>query len=356
VRSKTDLDFQDIHSLACESGIKAILAESRWPEHRRKYPGDDELGERLGDMPGHYERVFWISRNRPEYMKGALYFHRVDLIRDSGWRKIRNLPKRNKPPGEARIAKMEKAIGSYYHRKDGKGKNCKIEVYRWGEEDCYFCYPEDYPRTSIEFKGDRFERRPHNPAFEVIFRHNLQKGTLETNARGGRKVIEDLQKLFAQNILGIDDLQADSASLRVYDMERFKNPVFRYDPESGIVDIVMKEMVLFPHDGSGDKITISSGLQKGRHSLQRSLQNILAGLRQANHGRPVSYSVNRVKIQVKFTTPEGRRPKTKTFEIGWPNHCNLQHDKHDMIIKQMLKQSGIELVDRDSLSDDTEAA
>ena len=358
VRSKTDLDFQEIHSLVCESGIKAILTESRWPEHRRKYPEDKNLGEQLGNMQSHHDRVFWIFRNRQKYWKGALYCHKVDLIRDNGWRKIKNLPRQSKPPDDddIRIAAMEKAIGTYYHHKDGRGKNCKVEIYRWEDEDCYFCYSEDYPKASIEFRGDKFIRRRHNPAFEVIFRHNPEKGTLETNARGGRKVVQDLQKLFAQYILSIDDLQIDKTSERVYDMDFFKNPVFRYDPESGIIDVMMKKMEILPHNGSDDRIAVTSGMKKGQHSLQKSLQTILAGLRQENNGRPVPYSILQATIQVKFAMPGGKKSRPKTFHIGWPNRCSLQHDKHDMIIKQMLELSGVEPIDPDLLTNKPEVA
>lgn len=39
--------------------------------------------------------------------------------------------------------------------------------------------------------GD-FARRPHNPAFEVVYVYNQSEGTLDLNFRGSYKAIEPL--------------------------------------------------------------------------------------------------------------------------------------------------------------------
>jgi hypothetical protein len=44
-----------------------------------------------------------------------------------------------------------------------------VELFRRGELDYFFAYPENYLRQSIEWVDGEFDRRRHNPAFEVLY-------------------------------------------------------------------------------------------------------------------------------------------------------------------------------------------
>jgi len=46
-----------------------------------------------------------------------------------------------------------------------------------------------------------FGRRPHNPAFEIIYVYSEKEGSLDLNFRGTYKAIEPLQGMFAMAIL-----------------------------------------------------------------------------------------------------------------------------------------------------------
>lgn len=67
-----------------------------------------------------------------------------------------------------------------------------IETFRRGELDYFFAYPEDYSQQSIEWVNGEFDRRPHNPAFEVIYVYSQKEGSLDLNFRGSYKAIEPL--------------------------------------------------------------------------------------------------------------------------------------------------------------------
>jgi len=41
------------------------------------------------------------------------------------------------------IERLEQAISIYFHNKEGRSKNCKIECYRRYNLDYFFAYPED---------------------------------------------------------------------------------------------------------------------------------------------------------------------------------------------------------------------
>ena len=59
-----------------------------------------------------------------------------------------------------------------------------VEAFRRGELDYFFAYPEDYSQQSIEWVNGQFDRRPHNPAFEVIYVYSQKDGSLDLNFRG----------------------------------------------------------------------------------------------------------------------------------------------------------------------------
>ena len=109
-------------------------------------------------------------------------------------------------------------IRNYFHHTEGRGKNCVVEPFRRGELDYFFAYPEDYSQQSIEWVNGEFGRRPHNPAFEVIYVYSQKEGSLDLNFRGSNKAIEPLQGMFAQAILKLDELPPDPKDERVYDL------------------------------------------------------------------------------------------------------------------------------------------
>ena len=51
-----------------------------------------------------------------------------------------------------------------------------------------------------------FGRRPHNPAFEVVFVYSQKEGSLDLNFRGTHKAIGPLQAMFATTILKLPEL------------------------------------------------------------------------------------------------------------------------------------------------------
>ena len=63
--------------------------------------------------------------------------------------------------------------------------------------------------------------------------------------------------------------------------------------------------------------------------------------------------VSRVGMQVAFELgPDDRRPKTRTFDIVWPNSCSLHNDSHGVLIQRLLTDHGIELGRRRSNESD----
>jgi len=192
-RNPMDTEFQSIFEMSCEKGFRAIIDEASW--HFQKPPGAlAAFVEKLSGLQNHYERAMVTFLDHGILWKGATLFFHADTL--PYWRKRKNLRHLPAAVDEASIRQLAELIRNYFHHTEGRGKNCVVEPFRRGELDYFFAYPEDYSQQSIEWVNGEFDRRPHNPAFEVIYVYSQKEGSLDLNFRGARKAVEPLQGIF----------------------------------------------------------------------------------------------------------------------------------------------------------------
>ena len=340
-RNVIEQDFQDIDELATEAGSKAILDEARWH-------GED-LAQQFASLAGFHEHAFWVNLERPKYLPGALAFHHADAVPASYWRKRKNLPRRPASVDPVSVGKLEQNLGNYFHTMQGRGQNCKVDCYRRNNLDYFFAYPEDYSQASVEWVGKEFKRRPHHPAFEVIFVYSQNDGSLDIHLSGDRKPVPDLQVIFADMILKAT-LGPDEKDERVYDFNplRSRDLQFVFRPESGIADVAVKKLRLQVH-GTSERIVLEADPSNNKQAVFDLLDKVTRGI-------PLSQmTITQVGIKVTFAQCAlSRKPCVRTFDIYWPNSCSLKHDGLDLIIRKMLADSGIE--PREPAKDESAAA
>jgi hypothetical protein len=253
-RNDMDAEFQDIFELSCEKGFHAILDEA-W------HLATDEdartaFVEKLAGLSNHFERAMVTFLDHNQFWKGATSFYHADTL--PYWRKRKSLAHQRAAVDHASLAELAGLIRNYFHHTEGRGNNCVVEPFRRGERDYFFAYPEDYSQQSIEWVDGKFGRRPHNPAFEVIYVYSQNEGSLDLNFRGSYKAIEPLQGMFATAILKLPELPPDPKDERVYDLNplRQKSFDFTYDTGSGIQDVAVKKLRLSSKVKRGDRITV----------------------------------------------------------------------------------------------------
>jgi len=328
-RNEMEGHFQDIDDLASEKGTKAIIDEALWH-------GED-LAIQFATLTGFHEHAFWTFLERPKFWRGALAFHHADTIPGSYWRKRKNLPRKTALVEPADLQKLEQGIGQYFHTMQGRGKNCRVEPFRRNALDYFFAYPEDYAQASVEWVGKDFQRRPRNPAFEIIFVYSQEDGTLDLYLTGDRKPIPDLQEMFAKIILNAE-LGPDEKDDRIYDLKPVLTPEFEFviDPASGIESVAVKKIRLKAL-GRDERITLEANPAKDELAIFDMLEKLQTVI-------PVNQmSITQIGFLVTFApNPNSKRIPTRSFEISWPNSCSLKHDKRDLEIRKMLSQSGIE--------------
>jgi hypothetical protein len=333
-RKTMDADFSEIYALSCEKGWCAIRDEAEW-QLRQEPEAFTAFVEIMGELEGHFERAMVTFLDSPQFWKGATLFCHADTL--PYWRKRKKFAHQPASVHEDGRRTLAESISDYFHRTEGRGKNCVVEAFRRGELDYFFAYPEDYSQQSIEWVDNTFARRPHNPAFEVIYVYSENDGTLDLNCRGANKAVEPLQAMFAMAILGLPELPPDPEDVRVYNLNPLRERGFQfiYGPESGIQSVALKKLRLSSKVIKGDRITLEADA-----AHKEDIYDLLDKV-----GRSVAlklFNVTQVELAALVATKSNQKPKSETVRITYPNSCSLKYDDVDLKLRAMLVDSGIE--------------
>jgi hypothetical protein len=341
-RSAMEAEFREIFERSCEQGFRAILDEAAWQL------GDDPAAhttfvEKLSALPSHHERAMVTYLDHNAFWKGASRFHHADTL--PFWRKRKHLRHAAAAVDEASITALADKIRTYFHHTEGRGKNCVVEPFRRGELDYFFAYPEDYSQQSVEWVDGAFDRRPHNPAFEVVFVYSQKEGSLDLNYRGNKKAMEPLQAIFATAILKLPELPPDPKDKRVYDLGPMSQKSFQFTPTvgSGIEKVLVKKLRLSSRVIKGDRLTVEADSTFNANAVYDLLDNI---------GKSVplhQYSVTQVELEAHVADGDKQTRKV-SFRISHPNSCSLKYDELDLKLRDMLSESGIEPREPDAVA------
>lgn len=328
-RGEMERDFREIDALACEGGVKAIMDEAEWH--------GENLADILDEHDGLHDKAFWVFLERPKYWPAASAFCRADSISSSQWNECRTVSHTPARIDDAGIRNLEKILSNYFHNKEGRGKNCTVDLYRRGKLDYFFAYPEDYAHASIDWEGATLRRSARHPAFEIIFVYSQDEGKISLYMKGSRDTKREVRALFADTILGLE-LGEFVEDDRVYDLAPLQdsNLPLQFSPDSGIQGVAIKKLRL-AINGTKERITLEANPADNQNAIYELRDKLCKTI-------PLSQmTITQVGIVVTYTPdPETGKSGTRSFDINWPNSCSLKHDGKDAIIRKMLIASGIE--------------
>lgn len=337
-RGSMDADFREIFDLGSEKGFRAVLDEAKW--HLMMNARDTEaysaFVDQLAGLSNHSERAMVAFLDHHQYWKGATHFYHADTL--SYWRKRKHLPHVAAAVDEGSLQELADLIRTYFRYTEGRGNNCVVEPFRRGELDYFFAYPEDYSKNSVEWVQGQFDRRPHNPAFEVIYVYSRKDGTLDLNCPCSYKAIEPLQGIFATAILKLPELPPDPKDGSVYDLNLLLHRDFEFvfDPGSGIYSVAVKKLRLSSIMKRGDRVTLEADTSHNLQAVYDLLDRIKKSL-------PLhAYHVTQVELSVSVAMDPSKPLKTLTVRITYPNSCSLKYDELDLKLRTMLHDSSIE--------------
>ena len=335
-RMEVDSDFRRIHIMGTPEGTQAIIEEGGF--HYMDLTPD------LDSLEGHLNKALWTFLNHEKIFRVAERMYRADHLSKRYWRKRKDIPKRNPDISQNARADLAKAIEQYYWERQGRGSPCCVEAYLRGDRYHYFfVYPRDYADTFTGYddKG-QFERRPWNPAFEIIYVYDLEDGSLELYVQGDKNIVRDLQKMFGQAILH-EELDEEKRKNATYELNGLKSRsfVFQTDLEDDVQEVRVSELKLAMVGNPRDKIIFEAG---DRNKPKDAIYDLMETVLHEQRVPLSSFYVNSVVIMMSFKTMngEGAEGKTLKFRISYPNFCNLGDSEEELVAKKCLKDWKIE--------------
>ncbi len=327
LQATIEAEFQDINALACEAGVAALIDEASFHE-------DEAFIESIAAIEGFHAGVMWAFLEKKDYWRGAALFLHADNVSASFWKKRNAFPKVPPNVEDEDIEKLELSISEFFYKKEGRGKNCKVEPYRRNNKEYFFAYPEDFSQSGVEWVSDTLKTLAHHPAFEIIFVYSEAEGSLDIYAPKNTKAVSELQRIFAKTILKLDSLPDGTIDKLVYDLALLDdtNFEFKLEPVTGMASVVVTRLRLTLKQGSRRRIVLEADT---KHN-PKAVYDLLAELKLP------AYHITQVGVKVTFDALTDKRAKIRNFNITYPNSCALNYDGNDLKIRNMLAESGIE--------------
>ena len=326
-QTSIEAEFQDIHAMACEGGVAALIDEAVFHE-------DDAFVGSISAIDGLHAKVMWAFLEKRRFWQGATLFLHADNVSSSYWKKRNDFPSVPPDVEDGAIQALANSISAFFHKTEGRGRNCKVEPYRRHNREYFFAYPEDFGLSAVEWVSNALKNRARHPAFEIIFVYCESEGSLDIYAPKNTKAVPELQKIFARTILNLDSLKDGTIDKRVYDLDPLGDAEFKFqvEPESGIDQIVVTQLRLTLKHGSKRRITLEADTKNNPQAVYDLLEKL----------NPPAYFITQTRVKVTFEPANDKRARTRSFNITYPNSCALGYDGDDLKIRRMLEKSGIE--------------
>lgn len=319
-RKAIEVLFHDIDDMATgEDGMLVILEEG--------LSAGEDFRSVFEPMESQYDRALWTYLHHPRIWNTAVRFAEADgLATGRFWVKRNDVPKADPKADEEGRQALATAMSAFY-RDQGRGHNCTVDHFtRAGTQDYFFVYLSDYANTHVNFdESGNLHRDTERRAFEVVFAYDRNAGVLETFAKGGKKVIEPMQRIFCSVVLG-SPLKPEASGKAPYALDGLLNRAFGFDtdPEDEIESVSVRGLRLSVLGRKRGRITLEADPQKGPNSIYDMLEEDL------NKERlPLSVlQVSKVTLHIARNVPG--RGGSLTFSVALPNSCDLKSKREEL--------------------------
>ncbi|MEZ6233392.1 MAG: hypothetical protein R3B68_04310 [Phycisphaerales bacterium] len=332
-QTAVDTDLFTVSELATDGGSRLIYEEATfW-----KRPWAEELAAMAND----YERALLAIAEDRELVETAFAFNEIDRFAESKRRRWIVGKRLQVTDDEQHRDRLKKALRAIF-KEEGRGARCHIETLdrRDPERFCCFAYPEDYPKTDLGYDDqDRFSRHTRRTANEIVFIYEPEGGQLELVAGGDQKRRNRIAEAFCKNILGLNALP-DPRANPPYNLDVLKRGdfAFRTEAEDNIETVELR-LLRFDLPGKGYRRLVLSG--RPTPEVPNVLRSMIEEAIDKTRLPLSELQVSQGKLSFKFRGQNGRRGKTLTFEVTYPDKCNLKDNGYDMVARKYLKKWGI---------------
>ncbi|MCI0364961.1 MAG: hypothetical protein L0219_13870 [Phycisphaerales bacterium] len=292
----------------------------------------------LDSMQNDYERAFLAFLEDRELLEIVDDYGEIDRFADSRWWRRSVGKKLEITDDEKAIKKLSSAIRALY-KKQGRGRLCDIDSRERSapQRYCYFAYPEDLPKTDQGYdEHGRLGRRTRRTTMEIIFVYRPEDGILEMVARGDKQHKEALAAAFCTTILGLTTLPAPDQK-PPFDLNVLKDRNFAFPTDTADnIDRVEVRQLRFDLPGNGNRRLVVSVRPRQQDDPKLIYSVVDDALNKAKY-QLASLDVSQARLSIRFRGVGGRRAKTLTFDITFPDRCNLKDSGKDVVGKRYLK-------------------
>jgi hypothetical protein len=315
-------DFERVDELADEVGERAIVSA---------FPNPAMAITLFEDMEGTHSRCLWLLVNHGEM------FERAEDIRFSAYYRFSRtwsgfVGPKGMDVDRSPLAKdgFVRLLQKLFRRVDGSGRAIEIDVFdRWAdaEDDTndrlvqVTAYLEGLPASGSEFDDEGLSRRVRRPALETAITYDRNTGAIDVVARGGKRVREDVARIFLVSLLGVDGDQIAAMRPSEYDLTSLaRRRPFDSDPLDRIESVEVVRLRLRPYSRGTSKLTIEAA-PGGRQSVYDLAESWFEGRNPLRSGFTVEHS----RLAITFRREQSsRHPKRLYVELTRPNGCNLK--------------------------------
>jgi len=329
-RKVIDTDFAVVSELATDGGSRLIYEEAVvW---------NRPLVRMLDSMANDFERAMLVLIEDRNLLETALACQDIDRYGESRWQRW-NVGKRLQVADD--MDGLAKALRTIF-KEQGRGSYCHIDKLdrRDPERFCCFAYPENYPKTDLGYdEKHRFRRHARRSAMEIIFVYRREDGVLEMVSKGDKNLKDRIAEAFGTKMLGLEVLP-DPRENPPYDLSVLKRRDFDFktDPGDNVAGVEVR-MLRFDLPGKGYRRVMVSA--RPTPDVPDALHALIDEAIDTSNLPLSELHVSQARLSFKFHGQNGRRGKTLTFEITYPDSCPLRDDGYDAVAKKYLVKWGI---------------
>jgi hypothetical protein len=324
-RDAINLDFRRITDLGDEVGTRQII-------HEGAMRGRD-LTVDLAAQNSFHNKSFWTFLNASDVFQGASQIA-VPFARGRYWK--RGFPVPAAPVGDlgAKVGELEQAISAFFRHEEGRGNACKVEYVSRGPLHHFHAYPEDFPMAPLAWSGHTLAPHPYRPAFEVVFAYRADEETLDIWFEGGKAIVERLWAVFAAIVLGLSEVpKVDKPSYRLEPLKA-RHFLFVRPPDSPIVEVRVKRLGLAVFGARPATLTVEADVTDDPDALYLAMDSLIK----------VPLTLTKVigaTLRATIDPRDGGKNRVRSFDLSLRS-CSLKHEGADLLMRQMLRDSGID--------------
>lgn len=161
-QAQIEAECQEIESMAHQAGVTALIDEATDFHKNAGFP------EAINQQDSFHGKVMWTFLEYPNYWAGATSNLYAESIPDASWNKRNDLP--HVPPHvePEDTNRLADALSHYFRKKEGRGRHCRVDVYRKGNKKNFFAHLSDFGQADPEWEGNNLNPRARLPSFEII--------------------------------------------------------------------------------------------------------------------------------------------------------------------------------------------